>query len=83
MITLPKIAMTALDLRSAPNSSVLITSRPLIVDALSNEAIKGFVSFRFIRVLQCLDDLIHPRMGIHQCSRKVFSNGLVMLRNEG
>lgn len=77
------MATTALLFGSASNSLTLITYRPDIVALLSNEAIKGFVTFGFIRILQRLDDLIHPRMGFNQCSRQVLGKDPMVLRIEG
>lgn len=59
-MTLLKMATIEADLRSASQTLMLRRARPLIVAALSNEAINGSVTFGLILSLQRFDDLVDP-----------------------
>lgn len=70
MMMAEKIATTAADLGSAPQSLVLRRYRPLIVVELSNEAVNGLVTLIFVGVAERFDDLIDPLMRVHNCCGK-------------
>lgn len=60
MIIVMAIATIVALLTSAPNANLARIQQPPPWAALIKQAVKGFISGIFIRVLQCFDDLIDP-----------------------
>lgn len=83
MITEQKIATMDVLFGSASKTSMLRRARPLIVAALSDEAINGSVTFGLILVLQSFDDLVNPGMGSQQGVGQLLRQHLVVLSQPG
>lgn len=82
MMTLLKMATIEADLGSASQTLMLRRARPLIVAALSNEAINGSVTFGLILLLQRFDDLVDPGVGFQKRSCQVLGEDSLILRVE-
>lgn len=74
-----KMATTAIPRGSAPAHFTPISAIADHRAAFSNEAVKALIGSRLRRILQSLDDFIHPIMGVKHLLGHDLSPGLVEL----